>query len=78
MIKLFRVVVAVCLATGLVVFSELSQVAAQGSLRLGGPLRGLSAVEFEEFLLGLDDFLEVENAEEGPVSYTHLTLPTKA
>lgn len=31
----------------------------------GDPLPGLSPVEFEEFRLGLDDFLEVETAEEG-------------
>lgn len=31
----------------------------------GGPLAGLSPSEFSEFRLGLDDFLEVETAEEG-------------
>ena len=31
----------------------------------GDPLAGISAAEFEEFRLGLDDFLEVETAEEG-------------
>ena len=31
----------------------------------GDPLPGLTPVEFEEFRLGLDDFLEVETAEEG-------------
>jgi CxxC motif-containing protein (DUF1111 family) len=31
----------------------------------GGPLAGLSPREFSEFRLGLDDFLEVETAEEG-------------
>lgn len=31
----------------------------------GDPLPGLTPVELEEFLLGLDDFLEVEDAEEG-------------
>ncbi len=31
----------------------------------GDPLPGLTPVEFEEFRLGLDDFLEVESAEEG-------------
>jgi mono/diheme cytochrome c family protein len=31
----------------------------------GGPLPGLTPAEFEEFRLGLDDFLEVETAEEG-------------
>jgi len=31
----------------------------------GDPLAGVTPVEFEEFRLGLDDFLEVETAEEG-------------
>jgi CxxC motif-containing protein (DUF1111 family) len=31
----------------------------------GDPLPGLTPVEFEEFRLGLDDFLEVETADEG-------------
>jgi CxxC motif-containing protein (DUF1111 family) len=31
----------------------------------GDPLSGVTAVEFEEFRMGLDDFLEVESAEEG-------------
>lgn len=31
----------------------------------GDPLQGLTPAEFEEFRLGLDDFLEVETAEEG-------------
>ena len=31
----------------------------------GDPLAGITPVEFEEFRLGLDDFLEVETAEEG-------------
>jgi CxxC motif-containing protein (DUF1111 family) len=32
---------------------------------LGEPLPGVTPAEFEEFRLGLDDFLEVESAEEG-------------
>jgi CxxC motif-containing protein (DUF1111 family) len=32
---------------------------------VGGPLPGITPVEFEEFRLGLDDFLEVEATEEG-------------
>src|SRR6187402_1194910 len=31
----------------------------------GEPLPGVTPAEFEEFRLGLDDFLEVESAEEG-------------
>ena len=33
--------------------------------RFGDPLPGLLPAEFERFRLGLDDFLEVETAEEG-------------
>jgi CxxC motif-containing protein (DUF1111 family) len=36
-----------------------------GRSALGTPLQGLTAVEFQEFRLGLDDFLEVEASEEG-------------
>jgi CxxC motif-containing protein (DUF1111 family) len=38
---------------------------AQTRNALGTPLPGLTPVEFEEFRLGLDDFLEVEASEEG-------------
>jgi CxxC motif-containing protein (DUF1111 family) len=38
---------------------------AQGPTVPGSPLAGLTPGEFEEFRLGLDDFLEVETAEEG-------------
>src|SRR5687768_18572718 len=38
---------------------------AQTRTALGTPLPGLTPVEFEEFRLGFDDFLEVETAEEG-------------
>ena len=38
---------------------------AQTRSALGTPLAGLTPVEFEEFRLGLDDFLEVEASEEG-------------
>ena len=38
---------------------------AQTRSALGAPLAGLTPVEFEEFRLGLDDFLEVEASEEG-------------
>jgi CxxC motif-containing protein (DUF1111 family) len=37
----------------------------QRELRPGDPLPGISPVEFSEFRLGLDDFTEVETAEEG-------------
>ena len=39
--------------------------AAQHPVEPGDPLPGITAAEFEEFRLGLDDFLEVETAEEG-------------
>jgi len=32
---------------------------------VGGPLPGITPVEFSEFRLGLEDFTEVESAEEG-------------
>ena len=38
---------------------------AQTRSALGTPLPGITPVEFEEFRLGLDDFLEVEASEEG-------------
>src|SRR6186997_2572581 len=38
---------------------------AQTRSALGGPLAGITPVEFEEFRLGLEDFLEVEASEEG-------------
>jgi CxxC motif-containing protein (DUF1111 family) len=37
----------------------------QRELKPGDPLPGITAVEFSEFRLGLDDFTEVETAEEG-------------
>jgi CxxC motif-containing protein (DUF1111 family) len=42
-----------------------SLVAGQSGGRAGDPLTGLTPAEFEEFRLGLDDFLEVEAADEG-------------
>ena len=39
--------------------------AAQTRSALGTPLPGITPVEFQEFRLGLDDFLEVEASEEG-------------
>ena len=36
-----------------------------GRDRFGDPLPGHSPAEFERFRVGLDDFLEVETAEEG-------------
>lgn len=39
--------------------------AGQHPVEPGDPLPGITAAEFEEFRLGLEDFLEVETAEEG-------------
>ena len=56
---------ALLLAAGVVVFLGGLLFAQQRAPRPGDPLQGLTPVEFEEFRLGLDDFLEVETAEEG-------------
>ncbi len=42
-----------------------STVSTQAPGTVGGPLQGVTAAEFAEFRLGLDDFVEVESAEEG-------------
>ena len=56
--------VSVC--TLIVLFgSGYEKPSAQRQVLPGDPLPGLTAFEFEEFRLGLDDFLEVESAEEG-------------
>ena len=56
-------------ATGAAVLALLllagAQLQAQPQVSPGDPLPGLTPVELEEFMLGLDDFLEVEDAEEG-------------
>ncbi len=60
-----RWTVAAIAVFGIAVSSR-SNPAAQGSgSGPGAPLRGLTAREFSEFRLGLDDFLEVETAEDG-------------
>ncbi|HVH27776.1 MAG TPA: di-heme oxidoredictase family protein [Vicinamibacterales bacterium] len=51
--------------TALSLLGTVAIVAAQGPGLPGAPLAGLTPREFEEFRLGLDDFLEVETAEEG-------------
>jgi CxxC motif-containing protein (DUF1111 family) len=53
---------AILLATAGLTTAILS---AQTRSALGTPLPGLTPVEFQEFRLGLDDFLEVEASEEG-------------
>lgn len=54
---------AVCLV--LFTASMAVTLSGQGSARLGAPLSGITPAEFERFRVGLDDFLEVETAEEG-------------
>ena len=54
------------IAIGTVTWATTAYLAAQGAAgRMGDPLPGISPVEFQEFRLGLDDFLEVETADEG-------------
>ena len=47
------------------VFATTLAVAQTQTAQPGGPLPGITPVEFEEFRLGMDDFLEVEASEEG-------------
>jgi CxxC motif-containing protein (DUF1111 family) len=54
-----------CLAAGAFAWVAAAVIAAQVPAQPGDPLPGLTPREFEEFRLGLDDFLEVETAEEG-------------
>jgi CxxC motif-containing protein (DUF1111 family) len=50
---------------GLVVFASVLIVAQARTPVPGDPLPGVTPIEFEEFRVGLDDFLEVETAGEG-------------
>jgi CxxC motif-containing protein (DUF1111 family) len=54
---------ALCVVAVAGVWTSVSRGQSQGTL--GTPLPGITAVEFEQFRLGLDDFLEVEASEEG-------------
>ena len=56
---------ALLVAAGLVVCLSGLLFAQLRAPQPGDPLPGVTPVEFEEFRLGLDDFLEVETAEEG-------------
>ena len=68
-----RMIVGVCGAilaatwTAAVVTAALPRATSRGQVGpfAGGPLEGVSPAEFEEFRLGLEDFLEVETADEG-------------
>ena len=53
------------LLAGAVLAATVVGVAQSRPIQPGDPLPGVSPAEFEEFRLGLDDFLEVETAEEG-------------
>src|SRR5688572_23696001 len=59
---LARFAIVVCTIGFGVAFARAAQDRPAGA---GGPLAGLSPREFSEFRLGLDDFLEVETAEDG-------------
>jgi CxxC motif-containing protein (DUF1111 family) len=59
-----RFQVRTAVATG-ALFALAFSVSAQLPLRAGDPLPGLTPVQFAEFRLGLDDFLEVETSDEG-------------
>ena len=62
---MLRSAIAGC--TVVIAVAALSHVgpSAQQRVEPGDPLPGMTPAEFEEFRLGLDDFLEVETAEEG-------------
>jgi CxxC motif-containing protein (DUF1111 family) len=53
------------IATWLVVLAVQVSLWSQASATPGGPLPGVTPREFTEFRMGLDDFLEVETAEDG-------------
>lgn len=55
----------VALVSACVVFGVTFVSAVQRETRPGAPLAGISSADFELFRIGLDDFLEVETAEEG-------------
>jgi CxxC motif-containing protein (DUF1111 family) len=54
-----------CAAAALTFAAALGATLSGQSPRLGVPLTGLTPSEFERFRLGLDDFVEVETAEDG-------------
>ena len=61
---LLREILAITTAVALLAGSAIAWAQLRTPLP-GDPLSGITPVEFEEFRLGLDDFLEVETAEEG-------------
>jgi CxxC motif-containing protein (DUF1111 family) len=55
----------VAVSAGLIVIAAQSVPAQVNGPRFGDPLQGLLPAEFEHFRVGLDDFVEVETAEDG-------------
>ncbi|MCE2515836.1 MAG: thiol oxidoreductase, partial [Acidobacteria bacterium] len=53
------------LLAGAAALAATEPLAAQRAVLPGDPLPGLTPAEYEEFLLGREDFLEVETAGEG-------------
>jgi CxxC motif-containing protein (DUF1111 family) len=53
------------MAAALLIIGTLTAQGQERTPNPGDPLSGISAVDFSEFRLGLEDFLEVETAEEG-------------
>jgi CxxC motif-containing protein (DUF1111 family) len=59
-----RALLAATIVWGVAIASAIKPIDAQSS-RAGEPLPGISAAGFEEFRLGLEDFLEVESSADG-------------
>ena len=55
----------ISVGVGVAFATAVTVVSGQPPVEPGDPLPGITPAEFEEFRLGLDDFLEVEDAEEG-------------
>jgi CxxC motif-containing protein (DUF1111 family) len=64
MMRIPRTVVAICVFGSTLAIGTLLP-AAQQAILPGDPLPGITAAEFSEFRLGLEDFTEVETAEDG-------------
>src|SRR5215217_454253 len=60
-----KLIVRAALVVSLASFAGALSIAQSRVLPPGNPLPGVTPAEFEEFRLGLDDFLEVEASEEG-------------
>ncbi len=60
-----RVLLSLTLAAWFGMAWYVAMVSAQGTMRPGDPIAGLTPQQFAEFRLGLDDFLEVETPDDG-------------